>query len=109
MDTEHDIVVIFCTIPAIESEAMARALVERRLVACVNVVPVHSYYQWKGEFCSEPEHLLIAKTKRSMAEATIAAIKCLHSYDLPEIIAVPIVSGYAPYLAWVHAETKDEV
>ena len=109
MDTEHDIVVIFCTIPAIESEAMACALVDSRLVACVNVVPVQSYFRWNGEFCTEPEHLLIAKTKRSMAEATIAAIKSLHSYDLPEIIAVPIVYGYAPYLAWVHAETKDEV
>jgi len=109
MDTEHEIVVIFCTIPAGESEAMARALVERRLVACVNVTPVHSYYQWKGEFCSEPEHLLIAKTKKSMAEVTIAAIKSLHSYDLPEIIALPIVAGYAPYLAWVHAGTSDEV
>lgn len=109
MDTAPDIVVIFCTIPAGESEAMARALVERRLVACVNVTPVHSYYLWKGEFCSEPEHLLIAKTKKSMAEATIAAIKSLHSYDLPEIIALPIVAGYAPYLAWVHAGTSDEV
>jgi periplasmic divalent cation tolerance protein len=109
MDTEHEIVVIFCTIPAAESEVMARALVERRLVACVNVTPVHSYYQWKGEFCSEPEHLLIAKTKKSMAEATIAVIKSLHSYDLPEIIALPIVAGYAPYLAWVHAGTSDEV
>ena len=109
MDTAPDIVVIFCTIPAGESEAMARALVERRLVACVNVTPVHSYYQWKGEFCSEPEHLLIAKTKKSMAEATIAVIKSLHSYDVPEIIAVPIVAGYAPYLAWVHAETEGDV
>jgi periplasmic divalent cation tolerance protein len=109
MDTAHDIVVIFCTIPAGESEAMARALVERRLVACVNVVPVHSYYQWNGEFCSEPEHLLIAKTKKSMEEEVIIAIKELHSYDVPEIIAVPVVAGYAPYLAWVHAETKDNV
>jgi len=109
MESSEKIVVIFCTIPASESEAMARALVERRLVACVNVIPVYSYYRWNGEFCSEPEHLLIAKTKRSMAEATIAAIKSLHSYEVPEIIAVPVIAGYAPYLAWVHAETKDEV
>ena len=109
MESSENIVVIFCTIPASESEAMARAIVERRLVACVNVVPVHSYYRWNGEFCSELEHLLIAKTKRSMAEATIAAIKSLHSYEVPEIIAVPVIAGYAPYLAWVHAGTKDEV
>ncbi|MDO9327087.1 MAG: divalent-cation tolerance protein CutA [Methanoregula sp.] len=104
-----EIVVIFSTIPAGESEGMARALVEQRLVACVNVVPVHSYYRWKGEFCSEPEHLLIAKTKKTMAEAVIAAIRALHSYDLPEIIAVPVIAGYAPYLEWVQGETKDEV
>ena len=109
METALEIVVIFCTIPAAESEAMARALVEGRLVACVNIIPVHSCYHWNGEFCSELEHLLIAKTKKSMVEATIAAIKRLHSYEVPEIIAVPVIAGYAPYLAWVQDETKDEV
>ena len=104
-----EIVVIFCTIPATESEAMARALVERRLVACVNIVPVHSYYRWNGEFCSEPEHLLIAKTRDQMKADVIGTIKKLHSYDVPEIIALPVVAGYPPYLAWVHDETKDEV
>lgn len=104
-----EIVVIFCTIPAAESEAMARTLVERKLVACVNVVPVQSYYRWNGEFCSEPEHLLIAKTRESMKTEVIAAIRQLHSYEVPEIIAVPVVAGYAPYLAWVHDETKGEI
>ncbi len=104
-----DLVVIFCTVPAAESEAMARALVEGRYVACVNVVPVHSYYRWNGVFCSEPEHLLIAKTKKTMTEAVIATIKSLHSYEVPEIITVPVIAGYAPYLAWVQGETKDEV
>ena len=109
METEPEIVVILCTIPAAESEAMARALVEGRLVACVNIVPVHSCYQWNGEFCSESEHLLIAKTKESMKTEVIAAIKELHSYKVPEIIAVPVIAGHVPYLAWVHAETKDKV
>jgi periplasmic divalent cation tolerance protein len=107
METSPELVVIFCTIPAAESEAMARALVEGRLVACVNVVPVHSYYRWNGEFCSELEHLLIAKTKGSMKTEVIAAIRELHSYEVPEIIAVPVIAGYAPYLAWVQAETED--
>jgi periplasmic divalent cation tolerance protein len=109
METTHEIVVIFCTTPAAESEALARALIERRLVACVNLIPVHSCYRWNGEFCSEPEHLLIAKTKESMKTDVIAAIRELHSYSVPEIIAVPVSAGYAPYLAWVHAETTDEV
>ena len=103
-----EIVVIFCTIPAAESEAMARALVEQGLVACVNIVPVHSCYRWNGEFCSEPEHLLIAKTRNSLKTEVIENIKKLHSYEVPEIIALPVVAGYAPYLAWVHAETKED-
>ncbi len=102
-----DLVVIFCTIPAADSESMARALVDGRLVACVNVVPVHSYYRWNGEFCSEPEHLLIAKTKKTMAEVVIATIKSLHSYEVPEIIVLPVIAGYAPYLSWVHDETDN--
>jgi periplasmic divalent cation tolerance protein len=109
METSPEIVVIFCTVPAAESEAMARALVNRRLIACANVVPVHSYYRWNGEFCSEPEHLLIAKTKESMKSDVIAAIRELHSYEVPEIIAMPVIVGYAPYLAWVDTQTKDGV
>jgi periplasmic divalent cation tolerance protein len=109
METSQEIVVIFCTAPAAESEAMARALLDRRLVACVNVVPVHSYYRWNGEFCSEPEHLLIAKTKESMKTEVIAAIRELHSYEVPEIIALPVMAGYAPYLAWVDTQTKKGV
>jgi periplasmic divalent cation tolerance protein len=109
METSPEIVVIFCTVPAAESEAIGRALVEGRLVACVNVVPVHSYYRWNGEFYSEPEHLLIAKTKESMKSDVIAAIKELHSYEIPEIIVLPVMAGYAPYLAWVDNQIKDKV
>lgn len=103
-----DIVVIFSTIPAAESEAMARALIENRRVACVNIIPVHSYYRWNGNFCSEPEHLLIAKTRKTMAEEVIAAIRKLHSYEVPEIIVVPVIAGYAPYLSWVCDETDND-
>jgi periplasmic divalent cation tolerance protein len=109
MGNAPEIVVIFCTIPAAESEAMAREIVERRLVACVSIVPVHSCYRWKGEVCSEPEHMLIAKTKESMKNNVIAAIRQLHSYEVPEIIALPVIAGYEPYLAWVHDETDDDV
>ena len=57
MEHPDKIVVIFCTIPAAESEAMSRALVGQRLVACVNVLPVRSYYRWKGEFCADDQYL----------------------------------------------------
>jgi len=101
-----EIMVVFSTAPPGKSESLARMLVEKRLAACVNVVPVNSYYRWKGEFCSEPEHLLIAKTTKDKVDKVIAAIKALHPNEVPEIIALPVSSGHLPYLEWVHQETS---
>ncbi len=98
--------VIFSTAPPTESTAMARALLDHRLVACVNVIPVRSFYRWKGEFCDDQEHLLIAKTTQDKVETVISEIKGMHPYEVPEIIAVPVIAGHAPYLEWVHQETR---
>lgn len=98
-----DFFVILCTTGVEESEKIARILVEERLAACVNVADVNSYYRWEGEFCQDKEALLIIKTEKSMVDRIIARIKEVHSYDLPEIIALPIVAGYDKYLAWVEA------
>jgi periplasmic divalent cation tolerance protein len=106
MSPSPEIVVILSTVPQEKSEAMARVLLEKRLVACVNTMPVRSFYHWKGEFCDEPEQLLIMKTTRKNAEEVIAALKEMHPYDVPEIIAIPVIAGHAPYLEWVHEETK---
>ena len=108
MNPSHECVVIFCTAPHTASEPIARMLIDRRLVACVNVMPVQSYYRWKGEFCNDSEHLLIVKTTKEKADDVIAAIRAAHSYDLPEIIVLPIITGYAPYLEWVMQETRDD-
>jgi periplasmic divalent cation tolerance protein len=108
MSTQKDIIVVFSTTPSDKSAELARLLVEKRVVACVNVVPVHSYYHWNGGFCSEPEHLLIAKTTKKKAQEVIATIKSNHPYEVPEIIALPVFDGYLPYLEWVHKETLDE-
>jgi periplasmic divalent cation tolerance protein len=83
-------------------------LIKKHLVACVNIVTVRSYYQWKGECCDDEEHLLIIKTPREKAGEVIAAIKGLHPYEVPEIIALPVIDGYLPYLEWVTQETLDE-
>jgi periplasmic divalent cation tolerance protein len=99
-------VLIFSTAPRVESTAMARALLDRRLVACVNVIPVRSFYRWKGEFCDDEENLLIAKTTEEKTSEVIAAIRAMHPYEVPEIIAVPVIAGHAPYLEWVHQETR---
>ncbi|ABN57838.1 MULTISPECIES: divalent-cation tolerance protein CutA [Methanoculleus] len=97
--------VVFCTAPAGEAEALARALVDARLAACVNVVDVHSCFRWKGTVENEAERLLVAKTQHRLLEPLIERIRELHSYETPEIIALPIVGGYAPYLDWVREET----
>jgi periplasmic divalent cation tolerance protein len=109
MKSSHETVVIFSTVPPAESERLARALVERRLAACVNITPVRSYYRWKGEFCCDEEHLLIVKTPKKGADKVIAGIKALHSYEVPEIIAVPVIAGHPPYLEWVHGETRGDI
>jgi periplasmic divalent cation tolerance protein len=98
-------VVVFCTAPAGEAETIAKALVEARLAACVNVAGVQSCFRWEGAVQSESERLLIVKTQQSLLDTLIARIKGIHSYDVPEIVAIPIVGGYAPYLDWIREET----
>lgn len=108
MNMQKDIIVVFSTAPADKSALLARMLIKKRIVACVNVIPVRSYYRWKGEFCDEQEHLLIAKTIKEKAGEVIAAIKDLHPYEVPEIIALPVIDGYLPYVEWITQETQDE-
>ena len=87
-----------------ESEArkIAQTLVERRLAACVNIVPrVQSVYRWEGKVEQAEEYLLLVKTVKAREEDLRAAIRELHSYDLPECIAIPIESGSADYLSWL--------
>lgn len=85
-----------------EAGRIAELLVERRLAACVQVVgPIVSRYRWQGAVEEEREWQCLAKTTRAAYEAVEAAIREVHSYDEPEIIATPIVAGSAGYLAWV--------
>lgn len=96
-------VVAFSTVGTAEdAERIARALVERRLAACVNVVPgVVSVYRWKGEVCRDEERLLVIKTRADRLEALREALVGLHPYELPELVALPVAAGHAPYLAWL--------
>jgi periplasmic divalent cation tolerance protein len=86
--------------------ALARELLERRLAACVNIgAAVDSLYHWRGRIETGREVPLSIKTRASLYDKVEAAIRELHAYELPEIIAVPITHGHAPYIGWLHDET----
>jgi periplasmic divalent cation tolerance protein len=98
---------VLCTCPDADSAArIARTLVGERLAACVNRVPgLTSLYRWQGEIHEDNEVLLLIKTRRERFEALRARIVELHRYDVPEVIALEIAAGHAPYLEWLHTET----
>ncbi len=92
-----------------QAESMARSLVEKNLAACVNIVPgIRSVYRWKGEVEAAGEVLLIVKTGRALVQQVRAAIEQLHSYELPESVALPIVDGGAAYLEWLDQGLRAE-
>ena len=99
-------VLILCTCPNEESASrLAEALVSERLAACVNVLPsVKSVYRWEGAVETATEHLLLIKTTDARFPAVRARIVELHSYDTPEIIAVPITAGSESYMSWLAAQ-----
>ena len=101
-DAETGFAIVLCTAPPGGSEKIAKALVEERLAACVNVAQVRSYFFWEGKSCDEAEELMIIKTETKLVERLKARIKELHSYELPEIIIVPIAGGDERYLSWIN-------
>lgn len=89
---------------------IARRLVELRVAACVNILPqVQSIYRWQGMIEEAGELSLLIKTTQARYAELEAAIKALHPYDVPEIIAMPIVQGMPTYLNWISAETKKDM
>jgi periplasmic divalent cation tolerance protein len=100
--TDKIVVLVICGSPA-EAKRIARALVEKKLAACVNLLaaPVVSTYRWQGKVEMAREHLLIIKSTRRRFEALRREIARLHGYDVPEIIALPIAAGSPAYLRWL--------
>lgn len=91
-----------------EASRVGRTLVEERLAACANIVPrIRSIYRWKGDLCEEEEVLLIMKTRSSLFPSLMKRVMELHSYEVPEIVAVPLGAGLPAYLDWVVENTLD--
>lgn len=100
---------VLVNVPEAAAKEIARGLVERRLAACVNVIPgVTSFYRWQGKLEEDTECTLFVKTRASLMEELTHAVKELHPYELPEVIALPIqmAEGNADYAQWVLAETS---
>jgi periplasmic divalent cation tolerance protein len=104
-----DHIVVLITVPTLEKgKSIAEALLKKRLAACVNILPnVHSLYIWENEICDEQEVLLVCKSRSSQFEEHfIPTVKALHPYEVPEIIALPLVKGLQAYLNWIDEVTS---
>jgi len=98
------IVVLVTTKDKNQATKIAKGLLEAKLIACANIIGgVHSLFWWQGKIDSSKEVLLILKSKKSLFKKIEAKVKSLHSYQTPEIIALPIVDGSKPYLDWINS------
>lgn len=103
----NEIVVMVTAGSEEEGLKIARVLVEEKVVACVNLLPgVRSVFQWQGKVTEEKEVLLFAKTVSSAFNRVVSVVRTNHSYDVPEIIALPIQHGLSEYLSWVREMTS---
>jgi len=105
----ENIRVAFISIPLDEAKKFGREIVERRLAACVNIIPkIYSYYWWDNEVLADEEGLLILKTTQTKIDALIEFVKEEHPYDLPEVILLPVAEGLPDYINWVIDEVGKE-
>jgi periplasmic divalent cation tolerance protein len=103
--------VVYVTTPSKEvGERIARVLLEQRLIACANLImPVQSFYTWQGESQADEEVLMILKTRADLFQSElIPAIQAIHPYQVPEIIALPILMGAQSYLNWMEEATREQ-
>ena len=99
-------IVLTTTASETEADALARQIVEARLSACVQILPVRSIYRWQGALSAEPEWQLSIKTRQARFEALVQFIVEHHAYETPEIVQISITAGSAAYLRWVDDETQ---
>ena len=103
-----EFIVIFVTAKdAAEAQRISRGLLEKKLIACANIVSsVNSFFWWEGKIDQSAEALVIMKSQKRCFPKIVSAVKKIHSYSVPEIIALPIVDGSRDYLDWIKASTR---
>jgi periplasmic divalent cation tolerance protein len=107
-NTAEAIVVMMTAASQDEASRIAEMLVDTRLAACVQILPeIESVYRWQGEVKREKEILLLAKTLRSRFAEIESKVRAMHSYETPEIVAVPVTSVSVPYLKWLLSEVRE--
>ncbi len=101
------IIVLVTTVSKQEAEAIAQKLLEAKLIACANILgPVSSHFHWQGKIDRAEEYLLLLKSRQNLFKALAAEVKKLHSYEVPEILALPVVAGSKAYLDWLGNSLK---
>lgn len=99
--------VLLTTAPSRDEAAkIAKLLIDEKLAACVQLVPVESFYAWEGKTQNQAEVLLLAKTRTALFEPAIARISQMHSYSVPEIVGTQFLAGFKPYLNWIDEVTR---
>lgn len=100
---EKNTIIVFVTASnKEEAERIAKVLLENKLIACANIIgPVHSMFWWLGNIDTAQEYLIIMKTRRDLFERICEKVKALHSYQIPEVIATPIIDGLKQYMKWL--------
>jgi len=97
--------VVWITAPPDLAPTLARSIIEARLAACVAITPIRSIYRWQGQTHDEPEVQLVVKTSSARFESLRAHVRANHTYQLPEILALPVVEADREYLAWLKADS----
>jgi len=100
MNKQYGIIIVTASSET-EAEAIASALIHENLAACVSITPIKSIYRWQGEINSDPEWQLLIKTDLRLFTNISQKITTIHSYEIPQIIAIPIIEGYPAYLNWL--------
>ena len=105
---QQTVLIFITTSTKKEAEKIANALLNRKKAACVSILPgVNSFFWWQGKIDSASEALLVVKTKSGLLDDIVKLVKKLHSYDVPEIIALPIIGGNEEYLEWINDSVKN--